>query len=72
MIDHDPNKALEPAVRVPIRIQEYVRMESGTAYLGFCQETHNLANVCLIENWSFDSNVKTSQNDSWGGLSLDY
>ena len=47
-------------------------MDNGAAYLGFCQETQNLTNVCLIENWSFDSSVKTSQHDVWGGLSLDY
>lgn len=72
LIDHDPHKALEPVVRVPLRIQNFVKTDNGAAYLGFCQETHNITNVCLIENWSFDSSVKTNQNDAWGGLSLDY
>jgi len=72
LIDHDPQKALEPVVKVSLRISDYIKMDSGAAYLGFCQETHNLANVSLIENWSFDSSIKSSQNDAWGGLSLDY
>jgi hypothetical protein len=60
LIDHDPHKALEPVVRVPVRIQNFVKTDNGSAYLGFCQETHNITNVCLIENWSFDSSLKTS------------
>lgn len=51
---------------------DYVKLDNGSAYLGFCHETSNLANVVLIENWTYESNSKSNMNDPWGGLSLDY
>jgi len=36
LIDHDPQKALEPVVKVSLRISDYIKMDSGAAYLGFC------------------------------------
>jgi len=62
----------EPIVKVPIKLSDYIEMENGVAYLGFTQETSNLQNVTLIENWSFQSSIKANQKDPWGGLSLDY
>jgi gamma-tubulin complex component 4 len=57
---------------VPLKLGEIIDLDNGTAYLGFVQETRNLANVTLIENWSFHSNVKSNQRDPWSGLSLRY
>ena len=31
-----------------------------------------MANVAMLENWSFESKIKTNQNDPWSGLSIDY
>lgn len=55
-----------------MKLSEIIDLDNGTAYLGFVQETSNLANVTLIENWAFHSNVKSNQKDPWGGLSLRY
>ena len=60
LVDHDPKRNLEAIIRVPLKLQDYVKLDNGSAYLGFCQETQNITNVCLIENWSFESSVKTS------------
>ena len=43
-----------------LRLTDYITLDNGTAYLGFCQETANLANVLLIENWAFESSVKAN------------
>lgn len=62
----------EPIVSIPIKLTEYINLDNGTAYLGFCQETANLTNVLLIENWVFESSVQANQKDPWSGLSLIY
>lgn len=72
LIDHNGRQDAEAVVRIHLKVQDYVRLDNGSAFLGFCQETANLANVTLIENWHFESTVKASSNDSWGGLSLDF
>jgi hypothetical protein len=71
---YDQNKAKqqEPIIKVPLKIGEIIDLDNGTAYLGFVQETSSLANVTLIENWAFSSNVKSNQRDPWSGLSLRY
>lgn len=63
---------VDPIVSIPIKLTEFITLDNGTAYLGFCQETANLSNVLLIENWSFESSVKANQKDPWSGLSLIY
>lgn len=63
---------IEPLVTIPIKLTDFITLDNGTAYLGFCQETTNLANVLLIENWVFESSVKANQKDPWSGLSLIY
>lgn len=30
---------VEPLVSIPIKLTEYIQLDNGTAYLGFCQET---------------------------------
>jgi gamma-tubulin complex component 4 len=59
-------------ITIPLKLSEFITLDNGTAYLGFCQETANLANVLLIENWVFESAVKANQKDPWSGLSLVY
>ena len=66
------NNNVEPILSVPIKLTEFITLDNGTAYLGFCQETANLANVLLIENWVFESSIKANQKDPWSGLSLVY
>ena len=63
---------IKPLVTIPLKLTDYISLDNGTAYLGFTQETQNLANVLLIENWAFESSVKANQRDPWSGLSLDY
>ena len=43
---------------MPLTLQDYITLDNGAAYLGFCQETKNIGNVLLIENWAFESSVK--------------
>ena len=45
---------------IPLKLTDYITLDNGTAYLGFCQETANLANVLLLENWVFESNVRSN------------
>ena len=63
---------IEPIIAIPLKLSEFITLDNGTAYLGFCQETANLANDLLIENWTFESSVKANQKDPWSGLSLVY
>lgn len=59
----DPGSASKPEpilVVEPFRLTDYVSLESGAAYLGFCQETANLANTCVFENWTFESTTKSN------------
>ena len=51
---------IDPLVTIPLKLTEYISLDNGTAYLGFCQETSNLANVLMIENWVFESSVKAN------------
>eukprot|EP00347_Sterkiella_histriomuscorum_P015647 403356230 len=55
-----------------LKISDYVKLDNGTAYLGFTHETLNLPNLLYIENWTFISEAKSNQQDPWNGLSLDY
>ena len=76
LLDLAPNpnqrNQVEPIAIIPLKLTDYISLDNGTAYLGFCQETVNLANQLLIENWVFESSVKANQKDPWGGLSLVY
>lgn len=36
LIEHDPKRDPEPIVRVNLKIQDYVKLDNGAAYLGFC------------------------------------
>ncbi len=57
---------------VKLKIQDYVKLDNGSAYLGFAQETVNLSNIASINNWTFVSDARSNQSDPWNGLSLDY
>lgn len=59
-------------VSVNIKLQDYVKLDNGTAYLGFTHETVNLVNMVSIDNWTFVSDTRSNQADPWNGLSLDY
>lgn len=72
LYEHDARREAQPLLQCHIKITDYVKLDNGSAHLGFCQETANLANVAMIENWSFESKLKSNQNDPWSGLSMDY
>lgn len=55
-----------------MKIQDYVKLDNGSAYLGFTHETVNLSNLVSIDNWTFVSDARSNQSDPWNGLSLDY
>lgn len=63
---------IEPILKANLQINNYVRLDNGTAYLGFTQETVGIVNQACIENWTFVSDAKANQQDPWSGLSLDY
>ena len=41
-------------------MNQYVRLDNGTAYLGFTHETVGLVNQVCIENWTFVSDAKAN------------
>lgn len=49
-----------------------MKLDNGSAFLGFTYETLNLASEGWIENWAFVSEARSNQQDPWNGLSLDY
>ena len=60
-------------LKTPLKLGDYVKLDNGTANLGFTHETNHLSNLLSIENWTFVSEAKSSnQQDPWNGLSLDY
>lgn len=59
-------------VRVGLKLSDFVKLDNGSAYLGFTHETLNLHNIVSIENWTFVSEARSNQQDPWNGLSLDY
>ena len=60
LVDHNPARMPEPLLRHYVKLSDFLCLDNGSAYLGFCQETANLANFCLIENWAFESQIKAS------------
>ncbi len=62
----------DPLISIPFNIGEYIRLDNGTAYLGFVQESFNLLNTSIIQHWDFQSHASSNVRDSWNGLSLDY
>jgi gamma-tubulin complex component 4 len=58
-----------------VKLQDYVKLDNGSAHLGFTHETENLENLLVLENWTFISEARSGvhqQQDPWNGLSLDY
>ena len=45
---------------VPLKLNEYIELDNGSAHLGFVQETANLVNVALLEKWNFVSEVNVN------------
>lgn len=58
--------------KVQLKLTDIVRLDNGSAYLGFTHETFNLANQLHLENWAMISTAQVNQQDTWSGLSLDY
>jgi hypothetical protein len=48
----------EPVLKLNFAISHYVRLDNGTAYLGFTHETVGLVNIANLENWTFVSEAK--------------
>jgi hypothetical protein len=67
-----PEAQREPVLRQHLKLLDFVKLDNGSAYLGFCQETIQFRNVVLIESWRFESQTKANLSDPWSGLSLDY
>ena len=64
-----------PVLKTALKLNDYVKLDNGTAYLGFAQETAGVANETYIENWTFSSDSSrqgTQGADPWNGLSLEY
>jgi hypothetical protein len=55
-----------------LRLNEFVSMENGSAFLGFTHETTNIYNRLFLKSWNFTSSYQTNKQDPWSGLSLDY
>lgn len=50
----------EPVISVSLKLQDFVKLDNGSAYLGFAQETNGVVNQMHIENWTFVSQVKSN------------
>jgi hypothetical protein len=53
-------KQLQPVIKVPLKLQDYVKLDNGTAHLGFAQDTFYLVNYVVIESWHFSSDAKAN------------
>jgi len=47
-------------LRTQINLSDYVKLDNGCGYLGFAQETNRMANIVMLENWRFQSNLSTN------------
>jgi hypothetical protein len=45
-------------MKVNLQLNHYVKLDNGTAYLGFTHETVGIINIVGIENWTFVSEAK--------------
>jgi hypothetical protein len=50
---------MEPIAKTSIKMNDYVKLDNGTAYLGFTHETFYLVNAVAIEGWNFISDAKS-------------
>lgn len=50
----------EPTLKCALKLKDYVKLDNGTSYLGFTQETLGLVNIASIENWAFSSEIKAN------------
>jgi hypothetical protein len=39
LIENGSSHQPDPIIRVPLKVTEYIKLDSGAAYTGFCQET---------------------------------
>ena len=60
LLEHDARRESSPLLQCHLKLADYVKLDNGQAHLGFCQETANLSNVAMIENWTFESKLKTN------------
>lgn len=47
------NRVREPVAKCSVKISDYVKLDNGTAYLGFSHETFCLVNYLILDSWSF-------------------
>ena len=55
-----------------LKLNEFVSLDNGSAFLGFTHETSNLHNRLFLKSWAFSSQSHSNKQDPWSGLSLDY
>ena len=56
--ENDDQKTL--LISANIKLQDYVKLDNGTAFLGFTHDTVNLANMVSIDNWTFVSDARSN------------
>jgi hypothetical protein len=45
----------DPALSIPFVLSDAIKLDNGSAYLGFVHETNNLSNSVSIDHWTFFS-----------------
>ena len=48
-------------VAANLKLTDYVKLDNGSAFLGFAHETVNLTNIVSIDNWTFVSEARSNQ-----------
>jgi hypothetical protein len=48
-------------VSANLKLTDYVKLDNGSAFLGFTHETVNLTNIVSIDNWTFVSEARSNQ-----------
>jgi len=47
-------------IKANVKLTDFVKLDNGTAYLGFTHETQNLSNLVSIDNWTFVSEARSN------------
>ena len=51
----------QPILKTPLKLTDYIKLDNGSAFLGFTHETINVVNQLSLENWTFVSEARSNQ-----------
>lgn len=53
-------QAKQLLLKTPLKLTDYIKLDNGTAYLGFTHDTLNLNNMVSLDNWTFVSEARSN------------